>query len=78
MPMNDPKAFMNEYADIASALCEWFESQEIGVGRAVGVMSYLIGVMAAESSVDMNDATDRIQKASVASKLICFAAMQTK
>lgn len=78
MPMNDPKALMNEYANIAEALVNWFESQEITTGRAVAVMSFLIGIMAAESSVDMADASNRIQKASVASKLICFGVMQTK
>lgn len=78
MPMNDPKALMNEYADIASALCDWFQSQEIGVGRAVGVMTYLIGVMAAECSADAHEAADRIQKASVAAKLIAYSAIATK
>lgn len=78
MPMNDPKALMNECADIASALCDWFQSQEIGVGRAVGVMAYLIGVMAAECGTDMADAMGRVQKAGVASKLICYNAVIAK
>jgi len=41
---------IDEYHDIAMALCAWFESQEIAPQRAVGVMAYLIGVMAAEGA----------------------------
>lgn len=76
--MNDPKAFMNEYHHIANALCDWFESQEIGPGRAVAVMSYLIGVLAAEQATDMNDAMAKLQMLQVATKLVCHGTMAAK
>ena len=77
-PINDPKALLNEYADAASALCDWFESQDISVPRSVAIMSYLIGVMAAEGSADTADALVKVQRSAVASKLICVSAMLAK
>lgn len=78
MPMNDPKSFMKEYVNIASALCNWFESQGINGGRAIGVMSYLSGMLAAECCDDEADAMARLQMLGVGMKLVCHDAFAAK
>lgn len=44
------KTNMEEIQDIATALRDWFASQEIGTGKATAAMGFLIGIMAAEGS----------------------------
>ena len=73
--MDKDKEFMREYAEIANALTNWFMSQEITVGKAVGVMGYLIGVMAgeiAETEAGVIKRLDLVNLASISTALLAF------
>ncbi len=69
---------LDEYNDASQALCDWFASQEIEPGKAVAVMGYLIGVMAAEASKSSGEVITKIELASMAAKAIGLEAFMCK
>ena len=77
--MTTPKQQIKELQDAADALCDWFDSQDIGPGKAVGIMSYLIGAMAvADTDGKLNSVTKKLELAHNASLAVALAAITGK
>ena len=52
---------MKEYAAQATALLNWFQSQDIDEGRAMSVMAYLMGTLVVAASESPSDMISRLQ-----------------
>jgi hypothetical protein len=67
---------ITEIQDAADALCAWFESQDISSGRAVAIMSYLIGAMSIAEVDNFDAAYSKLKLAHAASVSIALTACE--
>jgi hypothetical protein len=70
----NPQRQITEIQDAADALCQWFESQDIPCGRAVAIMSYLLGAMSVTEVDNFDAAYAKLKLAHAASVTIALSA----
>jgi hypothetical protein len=72
----NPTQQITEIQDAADALCTWFNSQDISNGRAVAIMSYLIGAMSVTEVDDFDAAYAKLKLAHTASVSVALSACE--
>lgn len=73
--MSERDELSKDVQEIAQALCEWFISQDVSVGRSITVMAYLVGVSCGQGK-DLSAVLNRIKTTTESMAVIALATME--